>query len=149
MQNKPDVRAISGGDIADQLTENLKARFREQLSGLIPDHAWELLLTNVIQDFFEREFKTIVESLLKEEIRKKVDEFFKSPDWQGRWDYNQPTVGDYQVDELMVVKPGKFVEQFILENAEKFTQALIMQMMGASIQRSINGAHSMIQNNRM
>lgn len=132
--------------LADELSEKLKEKFRDTLTGLIPDHHWEAMITHVVETFIEKELKAIVEAEVKAEIQRRIGAFFKQPEWEGRWDYTVPTTGNATTDLQNQLKPGTYVQQFMQENAETFAKAFVMQIMGATVQNVMSQVASQFRN---
>lgn len=127
-----DIEVYQESDILKDVKDKIRAEF----VNLIPDEKWEALVKNAVDSWFEKKetrynttervshFDYFVNSLLQEECKERVKEYFNSPEWQGQWD------GEGGLE------PSDMMKKIIIENSPKIIEMII----GNAFQQAFSNA---------
>lgn len=126
-----DDKAVATYD-PDKLMDSVRARIRSEFTSLIPDQAWHNLVKKSVDSFFEKrrgyngeepsEFERMVSTLIHEEVKKRILEYFQRPEWTVQWETD---AGKKMMSEA--------VEKIVKDNVGQMVAAIL----GNSIQSTL------------
>jgi hypothetical protein len=124
-----------------KLMDGVKERIRATFVSLIPDAAWDQMVKGVVDEFMTDRrswsdshqpspFKTEILRLLKEEVGKRVQAYFSTPEWENQWrtDGVGGQIAGSKVREIIKENMGDIVTGMLANAAGTFIQNLKYQI---------------------
>ena len=95
------------------LEQNVKARMKEIISGLIPEAMWDDLVRKHVAQFVQEELPNLVKQELREKYKELLKQEFSKPEWTSTQWANGRQLGSEMVKEVITESAASILASMI------------------------------------
>lgn len=87
--------------VMSDFAAKVKEKIKRDFAGMIPDDAWDKLVTDAVATFIKNELGGLVRAELTEEVKGRLRAMFQEEGWRQQWDGRGKETAGEKVKELI------------------------------------------------